>query len=255
MQMLAPFTEAIANSSAMLEGLEPFVQPPPKNKSRSKKSKTSNVVSLFPAQSESNLPQAPQCKGYQLKITLKRVKPAIWRRITAPAQCSLAELHCVIQEAMGWHDEHLHEFLIDKRRFADCQQDPFTSDVHDFELGSFNFQVGSKFVYVYDFGDGWEHSIEVEKLLDADALEASDVFINGKGGCPPEDCGGPYGFMQLLETLKTDGPEKEELVEWLGDDYDPQQLPDCFSGKKVRSKKTVAKKAAHESRISSPASP
>jgi hypothetical protein len=134
---------------------------------------------------------------------------------------------------MGWGNSHLHEFQVQKVRL-DSQEE------QDYELRQFNFKVGSKFTYEYDFGEGWQHSIEVEKLLNEIEFEASDMFVEGKGACPPEDCGGPGGFASILESLKNPSSDREDMAEWLGD-YDPEQLPSCFRGKKSGSKKSQKK--------------
>ncbi len=104
---------------------------------------------------------------------------------------------------MGWHNSHLHQFQIGKSRFGDPQYDRDSKNERKYALGDFGFAIGSKFEYEYDFGDGWSHKIEVEKLLDSAEFEASDIFITGRGACPPEDCGGPYGFMHLLQAIKS----------------------------------------------------
>jgi len=234
LQAIYTFAEAITNVSCMLDGLE---EKPAKNPSRSKRgpAAVSNVVPLSSAKS-AGAKSNSRCTGYQLKISLKYVSPPIWRRVVVSADCSLHKLHSVIQRAMGWEDDHLHEFRVRKVRFGDpaCTE---AKDEYKYKLRQFNFKVGSKFEYEYDFGDGWQHLIQVEKSLDAIEFEASDTFVDGKGGCPPEDCGGPHGFACLLEALKNPDPDQEE---WL-DDYDAEKLPSCFQAKKSESRKSTKK--------------
>ena len=163
-----------------------------------------------------------------------------------PAGCSLSKLHTIIQKAMGWTNDHLHEFRIGRSRFGDLSQsNDGVRDERKFALADLHLSAGSKIEYEYDFGDGWVHSIIVEKTLTQEQLDASGLFVTGKGACPPEDCGGPYGFMRLLETLKV--ADKEKLPEWLAE-YDPTELPGCFTPKskkkaatKMRTKTPVAR--------------
>ncbi len=222
------FVEAAANACGLLEILESADLSTSSNRSKRTNKTVSNVVPLHPKQTARSKAEAPKesCAAYQLKISLKGVKPPIWRRVVILASLSLAELHSSIQEAMGWADSHLHEFRIRNSRFGNKKQMDDVKDERTFDLADFNFKVGSKLDYLYDFGDGWHHVIEVEKLLTKEEFEASDVFVTGKGACPPEDCGGPYGFMHLLAALK-DPDAQAQLPEWL-EEYDPNQLPDCF---------------------------
>jgi hypothetical protein len=104
-----------------------------------------------------------------------------------------------------------------------------------FALTDLNLSAGSKIEYEYDFGDGWVHSIIIEKTLTQEQFDASDVFVTGKGACPPEDCGGPYGFMSLLETLRV--VDKEKLPEWLAE-HDPTELAGCFTPKSKKKAST-----------------
>ena len=169
---------------------------------------------------------------FQLKITLKGARPPIWRRIQIPGRMTLATLHHVIQECFGWEDYHLHEFVIDKARYvpADEPDDFHTSfskpeNEEAFTLQEVIYQEGQKFEYVYDFGDNWQHMISVEKILPPDKSRHHPVLLTGKRACPPEDCGGIPGFLDMLETLQEpDSPEKEELHEWLGEEFDPARF-------------------------------
>lgn len=187
----------------------------------------SNVVPLFAHQ-----PQQDKCWGYQLKITLKRVQPPVWRRVSVPADYNLAQLHQLIQRAMGWSNSHLHEFVIDDQTFGDPKFSDNAMDEEHFELVELDLVKGFKFDYIYDFGDGWEHSILVEKELDKDELEQTEVFIKAQGGCPPEDCGGPYGFKQLVELLNDPNTRRGSLPDHFCY-YDPSAVPDMFPAAKV----------------------
>lgn len=165
-------------------------------------------------------------KMYRLKITLKGSKPPIWRRVDVPSDLPLDWLHAVIQIAMGWTDSHLHEFVIGGERFSahhpDHEMD--TLDETEYSFDESSMREGAKFDYLYDFGDGWNHVILVEKVLPRTADQRAAVCLAGKGNCPPEDCGGLWGFYNRLGILKDpEHEEYEETREWMGD-YDPAAL-------------------------------
>jgi hypothetical protein len=157
---------------------------------------------------------------YQLRITLLNVEPPVWRRILVPNEIALGELHAVIQVAMGWEDGHLHAFRAGKRTFFDARFEPIHENDEDelsVTLGEVAPKVGSKLLYEYDFGDGWEHEIKVEA-----SYRAPLFCIDGVGACPPEDSGGPWGYAHMLQVrADPTHPEHEEVREWLGDGFDP----------------------------------
>ena len=137
---------------------------------------------------------------YQLKITLRDIKPPIWRRVQVK-DCTLARLHDIIQTCMGWDDYHLHEFDIGGERYGDPRQwrDGFGGDVEvgnegKVKLGQVVARGVKKFSYVYDMGDNWDHTIQIEKVLPAEAGVRYPRCIAGQRACPPEDCGGPWGY-------------------------------------------------------------
>lgn len=165
---------------------------------------------------------------FQLKISLKGARPPIWRRIQIPGHLTLATLHQVIQQCFGWEDYHLHEFVIDKVRYAPADEpDDFqltfnkTKNEETFSLEDIITHEGKKFEYVYDFGDNWHHMISVEKILPLNESQNHPILLTGKRACPPEDCGGIHGFLNMVEMLQDpESPEYEEIIEWLGDDFD-----------------------------------
>src|SRR6266851_469901 len=120
-----------------------------------------------------NTVEKPQ-EIYQIKVTLLGTDPPIWRRLLIPADLTLEQLHDVLQAAMGWEDCHLHEFQIGQKRFGKPDPDegfmgmPAARDERTVRMFSVLGKVGAKAVYTYDFGDGWEHSIAVEKVLPPD---------------------------------------------------------------------------------------
>lgn len=170
----------------------------------------------------------PKAKSvYQLKITLRGSKPPIWRRVQVPGSMALDALHMVIQIAMGWDESHLHQFFVGNATYAPPDPgfvDPFFSaeDEARARLHKIAPEEGAKFTYEYDFGDSWEHTILVEKILDPDPDTRYPRCVAGRMACPPEDCGGIWGYYQLLDTLADPkAPDHAEIVEWIGGDFDP----------------------------------
>jgi hypothetical protein len=159
---------------------------------------------------------------YQLKITLKDIRPPIWRRILV-ADVSLEELHEIIQVAMGWENYHLYDFAFGSTRYTDPRgmEDLDMEDASRARLGTL-VKEKSRFTYTYDFGDDWRHEILVEKILPADTSREVPSCVDGKRACPPEDCGGPWGYGDFVEAIGDPGNERhEELREWAGD-FDPE---------------------------------
>ena len=155
---------------------------------------------------------------YTLKITLRDTKPPIWRRVTVPATYTFAELHLVIQVAMGWENYHLWEFWDGVRGMRAVRLGPippgetaetwFESDdqrdADTVRLPEVLTQVGQKLLYTYDMGDNWEHQLLVEAIEETSAdLPAAPRCLTGKRACPPEDCGGIGGYYEILELLET----------------------------------------------------
>jgi len=163
----------------------------------------------------------------QVRITLNDVvSPPVWRRVLIPAAYSLDRVHAVIQAAMGWDNYHLHAFRVGDVAYAPPDPDDELDfrDERKFRLTDLA-TAANRIDYEYDFGDGWEH----ELLIEARTVAADDgvypACIGGEGACPPEDCGGSYGFAELKELLA--GPpsaERDEMLEWAGGDYDPARF-------------------------------
>lgn len=161
---------------------------------------------------------------YQLKVTLCNARPPIWRRIQVPSDITLGKLHRILQAAMGWTDSHLHRFEVKGVSFGAPDPELEFESERRAKLNEVAPAEGSKFRYEYDFGDSWLHDIVVEKVLPADPNVRYPVCIKGKRACPPEDCGGVWGYEELLETLRDPNhPDHEEMKEWLGDEeFDPE---------------------------------
>ncbi len=169
----------------------------------------------------------PGTRIFQLKIQLLGVRPPIWRRVMVPGEMTLAQLHHVIQTAMGWTDSHLHEFEVGDARYGVPDPDWGSGDVKD-EARAKLFRMakeGEQVRYTYDFGDGWEHQVTVEKVLAADPGIRYPSCTGGRGACPPEDVGGAWGYQDFLAALNDPGHEDhEDRVEWMGRPFDPAEF-------------------------------
>ena len=162
----------------------------------------------------------------QIKITLRGTKPPIWRRVLIEDDISFMDLHYIIQAAMGWYNAHLFEFdmrgLSIGMPFEDGFGDGPEQDANEVKVSTYLNKKGDKMPYVYDFGDSWDHLITVEKVEPLQKEDKLPICIKGKGNCPPEDCGGIWGYYSMLEAIKDKNhPEHEDMLEWIGDDFDP----------------------------------
>ncbi len=168
-------------------------------------------------------------KILQLKIYLQGSKPKIWRRFLIEDSITFNELHDIIQTVMGWENYHLFEFEINDLRIIppdegflkENELDPDKTKVYEF----LNTEK-QKFNYLYDFGDDWNHIIVVEKILEKDSSKKYPVCIAGKMSCPPEDCGGLWGYEEILEIQQNKNhPDYEErIIDWLGEDFNPEDF-------------------------------
>ncbi len=169
--------------------------------------------------------------AYQIKITLAHSKPPIWRRVVVPAEINLEELSNVIQAVMGWGGGHLHGFEIRGEPYDGLCPDGSEPDER-MGLAAWKCTLCEevpapkmKFRYEYDFGDGWSHQLLVEKIFPAAEKSVLFTCTGGKGRCPPDDCGGIWGYYQMLETLsKPDDPEHASVLEWCGGPIDPNEF-------------------------------
>lgn len=157
-------------------------------------------------------------KTTRLQVALRDVVPAVTRVIDVPASTTLPELHELLQAAIGWTDSHLHQFVTPQAAYGMeiPGADVWPEDQRD-ETGARLADLGTEFEYLYDFGDGWTHDIEV-----LGPGGAAPGCIDGHGACPPEDCGGPGGYAELLDVLAdTAHPEHQRLRSWVGNRLRP----------------------------------
>jgi hypothetical protein len=166
---------------------------------------------------------------FQFKIQIKGItKPPVWRKVAVPADFTFLRFHHVIQTAFGWENEHLFGFQ-DKEWGSDLNialpvDDPFfgpdlndgAKDANTTRLSDVFNDGFRKLLYIYDYGDNWMHDITLEAIGDDKQKKA--VCLAGKGACPPEDCGGPYGYEGIKEVLAKEpqSEQAEEIREWLG---------------------------------------
>lgn len=176
----------------------------------------------------------------QFKITLKGIKPAIWRRIQLSDLCSFWDLHVAIQDAMGWTDSHLHLFTVN-HPFEHSKVSlgiPVDNGYgNDETLAGWEHKVrdylitNKKFEYEYDLGDSWIHSIEYEGEYPKEENKKYPTCLEGTRACPPEDVGGIPGYEEFIEVISTPRhPERRSLLEWVGGKYNPEK----FDAKKVK---------------------
>lgn len=160
---------------------------------------------------------------YQIRIDLKDIRPPIWRRIQVPENYTFHDLHVAIQSVMDWCGGHLHGFYVTNPltgRKIELETPEEQTSIFDWLN-----QANPRTSYIYDFGDYWDHKIQLEKILPREDNVDYPVCIKGKRASPPEDCGGVPGYYELLEIIKDPGHEKyKEMIEWSGGKFDPEHF-------------------------------
>lgn len=183
-----------------------------------------------PPKARSLPPEVPTI--LQFKITLLDTHPPIWRRIQFADDDTLANLHTHIQGAFGWEDCHMHAFEIDKVQYINVVQDPYEQleDAEDESLIVIssllpeNPRKKCRWIYEYDFGDSWRHEVLFEKRVPAEQKVKYPRCVDGARACPFEDCGGPYGYADLLYALENpQDSNSSELLEIFGR-FDPARF-------------------------------
>ena len=192
-----------------------------------------NLEAAVPAKAKARAMRSkPTDTVYQFKITLRGAKPPIWRRIQVK-DCTLDKLHEHIQTAMGWTNSHLHQFEIKDERYGDPELLDEGFEEFDYvdstktNLSQILPKTGKRFAfkYEYDFGDGWEHEVLFEGIPPIDPKAKYPMCLGGKRACPPEDCGGVWGYGAFLEAIRDPKHEEHEnLLEWIGGRFDPEDF-------------------------------
>jgi hypothetical protein len=161
---------------------------------------------------------------YQIKVTLKGSRPPIWHRMQVTSATTLGQLHRILQRVMGWEGSHLYQFVIGGIAYGDPGM-LGELDAEDARTVTLDAIVrGEKFkcIYEYDFGDSWEHELLIEKRLPPEEGKRYPICLTGKRACPPEDCGGIWGYAGFLEAIQDpEHPEHEAMLEWVGGAFDP----------------------------------
>lgn len=162
----------------------------------------------------------------RLRITLDDVEPAVLRRIEVPFSITLDRLHQTIQAAMGWTNSHLYDLHVKGISWGLPDADMPDEGIHDARKSRLCDVVedfgARKLGYLYDFGDAWEHTVKMERFTEAEPGLAYPRLIEASGGCPPEDCGGPWGYAELLEALRDPKHERREDFAYLVESgFDP----------------------------------
>ena len=179
---------------------------------------------------------------YQLKITLLGVKPPIWRRIQV-ADGTLDALHEHIQTAMGWTNSHLHDFRVGDARYGDPElmqenfEDMDYKDSTTTRISDLLPKTGRRFrfQYEYDFGDSWMHEVLFEKVVRAEPGRKYPLCLEGARACPPEDVGGVWSYPDFVEAIRDpDNERHEELLEWVGGSFDPEEFDSGKATKAMR---------------------
>ena len=158
-------------------------------------------------------------KIYQIKITLCGSRPAIWRRFLVKGNTSLGKLHDILQYIMGWEDSHLHQFTIHGKRYGMRDESESENLLDERKYLLSEVISGGKFDYLYDFGDNWEHTLEIERAEPPEGKIRYPVCLDGARACPPEDVGGISGYENFLKAIRDPKhPEHDEYQDWIGDD-------------------------------------
>jgi Plasmid pRiA4b ORF-3-like protein len=172
------------------------------------------------------VPPPPGQGVFQLRVTLDGVDPPVWRRLLVPAAVRVAKLHIIFQLAMGWTDSHLHSFTIGGERYGMHFDDYPEDEINENEVTVLRAIADhQRFTYEYDFGDSWDHVVVVEDFVRTPRGLKHAVCLDGQNACPPEDCGGVYGYADLREVLADPGHERhDELVGWVGGTFDASEF-------------------------------
>jgi len=184
---------------------------------------------------------------YRIHVSLREIQPLIWRRIELSSTTTLKQLHRILQIAMGWQDYHLHEYIVDGRRYG--TPDPTYDGPGEVtresgvRLATVLPREGAEILYVYDFGDYWQHDVRLETIFPADPAIRYPRIVDGVRSCPPEDCGGTGGYADLLEILlDPDHEEFEHMREWVGPRFNAEVFSLDAANGELRRRRSLATK-------------
>lgn len=184
---------------------------------------------------------------HQLRISLTGSEPEIWRSFKVNSNTTFADLHLIIQTVMGWENDHLYEFRNKEFTIGIEPDDAFFADANLIKADTIKIidallRKRSNIMYTYDFGDSWEHQVVVEEII-KDETPLYPICVSGAMKCPPEDCGGIWGYENMLEIIKNEKhPEHGSMLEWLGGSFDPEYFSVDKVNKVLSKPKTKRKK-------------
>jgi hypothetical protein len=193
----------------------------------------------------------------RLRIELMYLEPCIWRSVEVSRATNLRALHEVIQVVMPWENYHLYQFTIGERVYGepDPEDAVWGNKVYQakgMRLGALIDRGISEFLYTYDFGDDWRHRVLIEHVGAADPGTDYPLFIAGERTAPPEDVGGPPGFMDFVEAIANRRhPQHKDMVRWYGGPFHPTDFDEVEIAARVRdmaAKRKVALNAFARSR-------
>ena len=180
---------------------------------------------------------------YQILISLKDSEIKIWKRILISSGLPLSDFHKVIQTTMGWENSHLHQFVKNKTFYTVRMKDDYSweemnnVDYKEMKVSDLLVNENDTIIYEYDFGDGWMHDITLEKKISNNPEIIYPTCLDGAMNCPPEDCGGVWGYKKLLEIIKNPGhKEYQEYMEWLGGTFDPKYFNKDETNERLKTK-------------------
>lgn len=165
-------------------------------------------------------------KSYQLRVELKGVKPAVWRRIDVPGDIKLSKLHHILLAVMGWQGGHLHEFNFVDAIYGQAD-DELGPEVEDESRVSLVKALGgsASFTWIYDYGDYWAHKVKLERIVDLGVPLEAAMCITGRNACPPEDIGGAPGYAEFLQAIRDpQHPEHQAKLQQCGGAFDPSEF-------------------------------
>lgn len=162
---------------------------------------------------------------FRLKVTLRGVKPPIWRRFLVPGGITLKRLHDSLQVVMGWTASHLHQFEAGGVLYGTSDRELSIARISEARttLDEILHRPKDRLRYEYDFGDGWDHDVILEAILPPARGGLYPIVEAGKRACPPEDCGGSYGYRGFLQVISDPtNPEHRDMLDWAGGAFDPE---------------------------------
>ncbi|QYX58007.1 plasmid pRiA4b ORF-3 family protein [Roseovarius sp. SCSIO 43702] len=190
-------------------------------------------------------------KIVHLRIELENIEPRIWRRVDVSLTTNLRALHDLIQAVMPWESYHLYEFAVGDRIYGEPDPEDAFWDRKVYQAKSLRLSMLidrgiTEFLYTYDFGDDWRHRIVIEGVSDAEPDLDYPIFLGGERRAPPEDVGGPPGFMEFVEAIsKRSHPQHKDMVRWYGGPFHPTDFGEADIAQRVR-EIAARRKAAYE---------